>query len=91
MSKGVSENIACVKRYEIYTLYEKRVAIFFVPFLIIAAIVWRAVAMNDAPWYWTALAGMVVIAALCCVWYYKKFYADNMAAIKRGLEELREL
>jgi hypothetical protein len=91
MTKGVSDNISRVRRYELYTQYEKRVAIFFAPFLLLAVMIWRAVVMNDAPWYWAALAGMVLVAVLCCVWYYKKFYAANMRAIKRGLEELKDL
>ncbi len=85
MSKGVSDNINYVKKYELYTLYEKRVAIAFIPLLIIAGIVWRALAVKNAPWYWALLAGIVIICALYCVWYYKKFYATNMRTIKHGI------
>ncbi len=91
MSKGVSNNIAYVKRYELYALYEKRFLIIFVPLLLLAGIIWRAVVMNDAPWYWAFLAVAVIIGTLYSVWYYKKFYSGNMAAIKRGLEELKDL
>ena len=91
MSKGMRGNIVYVKRYELYALCEKRVMIIFIPLLLIAMFVWRALVMNDAPWYWAFMAGLVTIAALFCVWYYKKFYAANMGAIKRGLEELKDL
>jgi O-antigen/teichoic acid export membrane protein len=91
MSKGVSDNIARVRRYEIYAMYEKRAALVVAPLLLLAVMIWRAVVMNDAPWYWAAVAGAMVVAVLYCVWYYKKFYAANMHAIKRGLEELKEL
>ncbi len=91
MSRGVRDNIAYVKRYELYAQCEKRVAIVLIPLILLAGTVWRALAVNDAPWYWAAMAGVVVIGALYCVWYYKKFYASNMGAIKRGLEELKDL
>lgn len=91
MSKSVSDNIACVKRYERYALREKRATIISAPPLFIALFIWRASVSNDAPWYWALLAGIVIIGALFTVWYYKKFFANNMRAIKRGLEELKDL
>ncbi len=91
MSRDVKDNIVRVKKYEIYAQCEKWVVIVLTPLLFLAVSVWRAVAMNDAPWLWVAWVAIIILGALCYVWYYKKFYANNMGAIKRGLEELKDL
>ena len=79
-----------VQRYELYALYEKRVSYFLILLIFTGAIVVYA-ALRMPLWSWIAMTGLVTAAVLYCVWYYKKFFAANMAAIKRGLEELRDL
>lgn len=90
MSKGVRDNIANARRYELCAMAEKRVGI-VVSALMLAGLVMLWAAWGTPPWVWAMLGGAVTIAVLLCVWYYKKFFADNMRAIKRGLEELKEL
>ncbi len=79
-----------VQRYELFALYEKRVSYLLVPLLFAGAIVVYA-ALRVPLWSWVAMTGLVTATVLYCVWYYKKFFADNMAAIKRSLKEIKDL
>ncbi len=91
MSGDMRRNARTVRRYELYTLYEKRVVFFFlVPFLFLGMVVVYAV-LQLPLWTWAFMIGMTVIGVIFCIWYYKKFFAANMAAIKRGLEELKDM
>jgi hypothetical protein len=90
MSKGVKDNIARVRRYELYALYEKRFSLLFFPLLIVCITAWVAT-VGAAAWWWAGWGGATLFVVFFTIWYYKKFYADNMGAIKRGLDELKDL
>ncbi len=91
MSGDMRNNARTVRLYELYTLYEKRIVIFFlVPFLVLGMVIVYAV-LNVPLWTWAFMIGMLILGALYCVWYYKKFYAKHIGVIKNGLEELKDL
>jgi len=90
MSKAMKNNIRRVRRYELYAMAEKRVVIVLLPVMLAGVVALRAM-WGTALWFWVLMVGMVATGVLFIVWYYKKFYADNMAAIKRGLDELEDL
>ena len=90
ISGDMKSNVRMVRRYELYALYDKWATYFIIPLLFTGAIVMYA-ALRVALWSWVSMTGLILVAVLYCVWCYKKFYPKNISAIKRGLEELKEL
>ena len=90
ISGDMKSNARMVRRYQLYAMYDKWATYFLIPLLFTGAIVVYA-ALRVAMWSWVSMAGLILAAVLYCVWYYKKFYPKNMNAIKRGLDELKDL
>jgi len=90
MSKDMKSNILRTRRYELYAMTEKRVMIFLMPVMLAGVVALRAM-WGTALWFWMLMVGMVAVGVLFIVWYYKKFFSANISAIKRGLEELKDL
>jgi hypothetical protein len=90
MSKGLKDNVLYIQRYELYAMYEKRIGFVFIPLMFIIVTVYSATIVSAA-WWWAAWVGVLIICVLFTIWYYKKFYAGNMAEIKRGFAELKDM
>ncbi len=86
----MKSNARMVRRYELYAMYDKWATYFLIPLLFTGAVVMYA-ALRVALWSWVSMTGLILAAVLYCVWYYKKFYPKNMNAIKRSLDELKDL
>lgn len=92
LSNSIKSNITLIQRYSIQIHWEKfsnYIALFLV--IIILTVIYFAEQNYIEPWRWIAVLCIVLVSAFICVVIYKWVYDTNIQAIKKCLEELKEL
>ena len=90
-TQSISNIILHLNRYTLFLKREK------IPYFIVASII--AILFISTllsfkhvePWRWAGVICGIVLAVVGTVWQYKKIYGSNIEAIRRSLDELREL
>jgi len=91
LTQGISNIILHINRYTIYLKREKISYFIVISIFFILFISTLLSFKNIEPWRWAIVICGIVLAVVGTVWQYKKIYGANIEAIRRSLDELREL
>jgi len=91
VSKSIKDNMYCVNKYTIMIKQEK-VANYcvFMPIVFFLITFWYYEVSAPIS-LWAFLIACMMVGTFITIWSYKKTYDPNIQAIKKGLNELKEL
>ena len=91
LNKIVCENIESINRYSLFIKREKIAFYIYMPVLF-ALIILAFISLGKIElWRWVGVISVLVFAIVMSIWQYRKVYDANIQAIKKSLEELKEL
>ena len=98
VAKSVKDNVFCVTKYDTMIKQEKvaNYCIMLPVAFLLCAFCYYEFSMGISSWTflilpWTFLIVAMTIGIALTIWMYKKIYDPNIQAIKKGLNELKEL
>jgi hypothetical protein len=92
LSLSVRENISTLNRYALFIKWEKMGGIIVASILcLLIILVMLSFKQHIESWRWAGVICAMIITPVLTVWQYRKVYGANIAAIRRSLDELREL
>jgi hypothetical protein len=89
-SKNINDNIYCMNRYNIHIKWDKIASLVYIPIFVILCILSYAESKVSMQ-VWVFMICLLLLATLFTYWGFIRFYDKNIAAIRKSLEELKEL
>jgi len=90
LNSSIRENIKFFRKYQLFIQREKMVSYILLPiFFVLIALAFHNVKMEL--WRWVAFISALIVGILITVWQYKTIYGAKIRAIKKNLDELKEL
>ena len=90
VSKSVKDNMYCVNKYDVMIKQEKVANYCLIPVMFsLGAYCYYEFNAGISSWMFLIVA--MTIGIVLTIWMYKKIYDPNIQAIKKGLDELKEL
>ena len=91
LNSSVSENIKHFRKYQLFIQREKMSHYISIPVLFTIIIIAFLSTGQIELWRWVAIISAMISSILITVWQYKTIYGTKIRAIKKNLDELKEL
>ncbi|GHV72125.1 hypothetical protein FACS189420_8750 [Bacteroidia bacterium] len=89
-SKNINDNIYYMNKYNIHIKWDKIASRIYIPIFAILCILSYAESKVSVQ-IWVFMICLLLLVTLLTYWSWKGIYDNNIAAIRKSLEELKEL
>ena len=91
LNSSISKNIHFFRKYQLFIQKEKMISCILLPVLFVLVTL-EIFHIGKMPlWRWAIIISALIVGILITVWQYKTIYGAKIRAIKKNLDELKEL